>query len=160
MSRILILAAIAVGTAWFYEYALVLAFAHLPIYVLPPGFLRAAEGVGGHRLLRATILGLDVLITVAVSIPFAILISALYSHRWLLVAAIVALWATLPGIAGAPTVWRALPNHAGYVTDLALASIRLLLVLPLLTFYFRSAASNTRRNARAASSIPGVGEGR
>jgi hypothetical protein len=143
MSRKPVFIAIAIGAAWLYGYVLVMAFAYLPTFFLTPGFLHATGHVGGHILLRAAFLTLDLLITIAVSIPFAILIAALYSRWWLLVAVAVACASWLPELVGAQSVWSEVADHTGYVTTLTLTSARLLLTLPLLTYFFQRKASKS-----------------
>jgi hypothetical protein len=150
MKRKLLLIAIAMGAAWLYEYVLVMTFAYLPTFVLTADILRATGRMGGHWLLQASGLGLDLLITGAVSIPFAVVITMLYERRWLFVATVVACWALLPKIAGAPTVWREVADHGAYVATPMMTTVRLLLTLPLLTSLCKSMACSGLGDRRSA----------
>jgi hypothetical protein len=144
MRRTVMYVAIIGGAAWLYDYVLGQAFVYLPIPILTPTFLHTTRQIGGHVLLRAVYFGLDIVISFIVAIPFAILIAKLYGRRWLPAAVAIGFWPVFEEWAGFPKVWSSISDHNGLVTGLAVDTLRMLLMLPLLTYFARRMASNNR----------------
>ena len=149
MNRKLLLFAVASSAALLYRYTLVEALAYFPRFILTPGLLHATGRLGGEPLLRGLFLALDLLISTGVSFPFALLIASLYPRRWLLVAAAISSGLSLEGLIDTYQVWNKGHFDAWFVIYDSLSAIRLLLLLPALTFLvYWQTTSNRRQRTR------------
>ena len=135
MWRRVALVALSLGLICLYRTALVIAFGYASAVVMPRWWRDALGHT--HAAYWAWALTIDTLVTVAVSTPFALLFARAYRRRWLLLSLLAAGFAVAADVAAVPTILADLPHAAAltfYIQTLTTNTVRVLLVLPLLTW--------------------------
>jgi hypothetical protein len=134
----------AVTIAGLYYWAILQALGFVTVRILTPDFVHGAKSLGGLPFLKLSYYAIDVVLTLLVSFPFALLIARIFPTKWLGVALFAGVCTSVPDLVAIPVIWRYNIDHLRYATDIAISTLRLLVTLPVLTYLAHRLTSKNR----------------